>query len=48
MRPHPLNPHLVSGTGSIQLNGVAGLQRRCEDGLLGPSHLRSHWCHLLR
>lgn len=46
--PAPLNPSLVSGTGPLQLNGLAGLQRRREDGLLGPGHLRGDRRHLLR
>uniref|UniRef100_A0A9L0S1P6 Solute carrier family 45 member 4 n=1 Tax=Equus caballus TaxID=9796 RepID=A0A9L0S1P6_HORSE len=45
--PAPLNPSLVSGTGPLQLNGLAGLQRRREDGLLGPGHLRGDRRHLL-
>uniref|UniRef100_A0A5F9CHU1 Solute carrier family 45 member 4 n=1 Tax=Oryctolagus cuniculus TaxID=9986 RepID=A0A5F9CHU1_RABIT len=33
--------------GPLQLDGLARLQRRREDGLLGPGHLRGHRCYLL-
>lgn len=46
--PCPLNPSLISGTGPLQLDCLAGLQRWREDGLLGPGYLRGHRCHLLR